>query len=234
LFRVQARLCIGNAPLPRELSGRPGSRPSYATCPKRHSHPIPRPFPCQSGSNRDVSMAAQRCEPPFQCSAPDGQVRPVIFKYWTLVRWHPSGLPPWQRRLPAALAARGRRRVRRQEPLQRGAIPLARIELVGWPAAWRPKIAAPSPLHQRASFSIRSIWVAHRHRMSAFQRRRSGLERLPRAHPGWDGSRWSPPREDSPGGKHDIADDAVAAENVVAGTLTELRPPDPIGAMRRP
>jgi hypothetical protein len=30
-------------------------------------------------------------------------------------------------------------------------------------------------------------------------------------------------------GNHDIADDAVAVENVVAGTLTELRPPDPIG-----
>ena len=59
------------------------------------------------------------------------------------MRWHPSGLPPWQRRLPAALAARGRLRFRRQEPLQLEAIPLARMELVGWPAAWRPKIAAP-------------------------------------------------------------------------------------------
>jgi alkylated DNA nucleotide flippase Atl1 len=42
---------------------------------------------------------------------------------------HP--LPQWQRRCPAAFAERGRRRVRPQEPLQLGAISLARIEIVG-------------------------------------------------------------------------------------------------------
>jgi hypothetical protein len=135
------------------------------------------------GSNRDVSTAAQRCEPPFQCSAPDGQVRPVIFKYWTLVRWHPSGLPPWQRRLPAALAARASRRVRPHEPLQLGATPLARTELVGWPAAWRPKIAAPLTF-ALACLVFHTVYSScHRPRMSAYQRRRSGLERLPRGIP---------------------------------------------------
>ncbi len=69
---------------------------------------------------------------------------------------HP--LPQWQRRLPAALAGRGRRRVRRQEPLQLGAIPLARIEMAGLtcclPKRIEPRI---TPDHRWLSKSNRHV-----------------------------------------------------------------------------
>jgi hypothetical protein len=52
----------------------------------------------------------------------------------------PQPLPQWQRRPPAAFAGKGRRRVRREEPLQPGAIPLARLEIVGLICGLQPKI----------------------------------------------------------------------------------------------